>query len=137
MSTEPEIRFLSVENVFAIHDSTIREEGGSHGIRDLGLLQSAVTMPQATMFGAYLHEGLAGMASAYLFHLCQNHPFIDGNKRTAAFTTLLFLSLNGVADDDLPNEADMERVTLAIASGEMGKEEVTTWFSERTADSSE
>src|SRR3569832_264121 len=102
------IRFLSVENVLAIHADTIAEEGGRVGIRDIGLLESAVAMPQATYEGAYLHPDLAAMAAAYLFHLCQNHAFVDGNKRAAAFSTVLFLALNGVPDDALPPETDLE-----------------------------
>ena len=124
----PEIRFLSLENILFIHEDTIRHEGGSPGIRDIGLLESALAMPQAAMFGEYLHSGRAAMAAAYLFHLCQNHPFVDGNKRTAAFSAALFLALNGVTDDNLPDPEALERVTIAVASGEMSKEAITAWF---------
>jgi len=125
---ERSVRFLSVENVLAIHADTIAEEGGGTGIRELGLLESAVAMPQATYEGAYLHPDLAAMAAAYLFHLCQNHAFVDGNKRVAAFSTVLFLALNGVTDDALPPETELEHRTLAVARGEMTKTDITLWL---------
>lgn len=127
MTSNP-IRFLSLDNVLHIHTDTIVEEGGSPGVRDMGLLESALAMPQASFSGEYLHPGLAAKAAAYLFHLCQNHPFIDGNKRAAAFSAVLFLALNGIPDESLPSEAELERVTFAVASSEMIKEEVTAWL---------
>jgi death-on-curing protein len=132
--TERPVRFLSVENVLAIHADTIAEEGGSAGVREIGLLESAVAMPQATFEGAYLHPGLAAMAAAYLFHLCQNHAFVDGNKRAAAFSTVLFLALNGIPDDALPPESDLEHVTLSVARGEMTKTDVTLWLQNLSLD---
>ncbi len=125
---ERPVRFLSVANVLAIHADTIVEEGGSAGVRDIGLLESAVAMPQATYEGDYLHPGIAAMAAAYLFHLCQNHAFVDGNKRTAAFSTVLFLALNGIPDDALPPESDLEHRTLAVARGDMSKTDITLWL---------
>ena len=125
---ERPVRFLSVANVLAIHADTIAEEGGSAGVRDIGLLESAVAMPQATYEGAYLHHGIAAMAAAYLFHLCQNHAFVDGNKRTAAFSTVLFLALNGIPDNALPPESELEHTTLAVARGAMSKTDMTLWL---------
>lgn len=127
MSEKP-VRFLSLENILHIHDNTLAEEGGSPGIRDLGLLESAVAMPQATFAGEYLHRGLSEMAAAYLFHICQNHAFVDGNKRAAAFSALLFLALNGIEDEALPPEAELERVTLAVAEGKISKSAVADWL---------
>lgn len=123
-----EFRFLSVENILQIHDDTITQEGGRHGLRDIALLESAVAMPQSAMFGEYLHPGLSGKAAAYLFHLCQNHPFADGNKRTAVLSLLLFLALNGIPDDTLPPEEDLERVTFAVASSQMSKDQIIEWL---------
>lgn len=97
------------------------------GIRDVGLLESAVAMPQSQFGGQYLHHGLAAMAAAYLFHLCQNHAFVDGNKRAAAFSCLLFLYLNGTGEHLLPNWEDLERITLSVASGELSKGQLTEW----------
>ena len=122
------IRFLSVENILVLHADTIAEEGGDAGLRAIGLLESAVAMPQATFEGAYLHRGLAAMAAASLFHICQNDAFVDGNKRAAAFSTVLFLAFNGVPDDALPPETEWEHMTLAVACGEMTKTDVTLWL---------
>ena len=123
-----QIRFLSLNNVLRIHANTIEKEGGGAGIRDLGLLQSALAMPRAMYGGQYLHEGLAAMAAAYLFHLCQNHAFIDGNKRTAAFVMLLFLRKNGIEKSALPQPEQLEAMTLAVASSQMSKSEITEWL---------
>src|SRR5436305_14520652 len=98
METPSLLRFLSVEDVLQIQDDTIGIEGGLRGVRDMGLLESAVLMPQQQFGGVYLHEGLGAMAAAYLFHIASNHPFLDGNKRAAAMSALIFLDVNGVAD---------------------------------------
>ncbi len=121
-----EAHFLSVEDVLVIHDNTIGVEGGAAGLRDAGLLESAVLMPQQQFSGDYLHKGLAAMAAAYLFHIAQNHAFIDGNKRTAALAALVFLEINGV--DALPEPADLEEATLAVAASEMSKDALTDWM---------
>ena len=76
-------RFLTLEDVLFLHDDRIARYGGTLGIRDVGLLQSALGMPSATFSGALLHEGMPHMAAAYLFHIAKNHSFLDGNKRTA------------------------------------------------------
>ena len=122
------IRFLSLENVLKIHADTLAMEGGHPGVRDVGLLQSALAMPSATYGGPYLHDGLAAMAAAYLFHICQNHAFFDGNKRVGAFSAALFLYVNGVAEESLPLPEELETVTLAVASGQTNKAELTEWF---------
>ena len=121
-----DLQFLSVDDVLAIHDDTIRHEGGLSGVRDFGLLISAVMMPQQQFGGEYLHDGAPTMAAAYLFHLCQNHPFHDGNKRAAAMSALVFLDANSITQ--LPEPEDIERTTLAVAASEMGKDELTTWM---------
>lgn len=90
MSDQP-IRFLSLQNVLRIHADTIAQEGGAPSVRDEGLLASAVDMPQASLGGHYLHTGMAEMAAAYLYHICQNHAFVDCNERAAAFSALVFL----------------------------------------------
>lgn len=111
--------FLTLDEVVAIHRDQIERYGGSLGVRDWGLLKSAVAMPAATFGGQYLHTDLCEMAAAYLFHLVQNHPFIDGNKRVGAASADVFLTMNGrrlTADED--EFADM---VLAVARGEMSK----------------
>ncbi len=120
------IRFLSVDDTLAIHEDTIAHEGGLAGIRDPGLLESAVLMPQQQVGGEYLHDGLPAMAAAYLFHIAQNHAFHDGNKRTAALAALIFLEVNGVAP--LPPPDALEEATLNVAASRSDKEELTEWM---------
>ncbi len=124
-------RFLSLQNVLHIHENTLAEEGGAPGLRDEGLLASALDMPQASFSGNFLHNDIAEMAAAYLYHICQNHAFVDGNKRTAAFSEVLFLALNGVPDESLPDDAELERVTLTVAAGTMTKQEVGQFLRDR------
>nr|MDD5699375.1 type II toxin-antitoxin system death-on-curing family toxin [Victivallaceae bacterium] len=99
MSMKPE--FLSLAEVLEIHQDQLVRYGGEAGIRDLGLLKSAISMPSATYGGEFLHSDIYEMAAAYLFHIVQNHPFLDGNKRTGAVAMLVFLILNGY-DFDAP-----------------------------------
>jgi death-on-curing protein len=85
--------FLTVSEVLKLHELQLNRYGGSTGVRDLGLLESAVSQAQAGFGGVYLHEDLAAMAAAYLFSLVKNHPFVDGNKRAGLATALAFLDL--------------------------------------------
>lgn len=91
--TDPE--FLDVDDVLALHERQIAEFGGSSGIRDRGLLESAVATPQATFGGGFVHGSPFAQAAAYAFHIAQNQPFVDGNKRTGLGAALVFLRLNG------------------------------------------
>ncbi len=121
-----EITFLSVEDVIYLHRNTIEHEGGLEGLRDVKLLESAVTMPRQQFGGEYLHPDIPAMAAAYLFHIAQNHPFADGNKRAAALTTLVFLKGNRV--NKLPDPASLEEVVMKVASGDFSKEELIRWM---------
>jgi len=96
--TEPV--FLDVDDVLLIHEEQLPRYGGSAGIRDRALLESAVAMPRATAGGEFAHEDLFAMAAAYAFHIAQNQPFVDGNKRTGLLAALVFLDLNGVEITD-------------------------------------
>ncbi len=120
------ILFLPAEIVLAIHEDQIRLYGGSYGVRDPALLDAALHMPQAQFDGQFLHTTLHSMAAAYGFHLCQNHPFIDGNKRVAGMAMFTFLQLNGLT----PTVPEMEYYTvmMAVASGQMNKDELTHWL---------
>jgi len=120
-----DLQFLSVDDVLAIYEDTIRHEGGLNGIRGLGLLISAVMMPQQQFGGSYLHDGVAAMAAAYLFHIAKNHAFNDGNKRAAVLSALVFMDANGVTQ--LPDPEELESVTLGVAAGEMTKDQLTAW----------
>jgi len=93
VTEEPE--FLSFDEILEIHDDQIQRYGGDAGIRDRGLLESAVAMPQQSFGGQYLHKDVFEMAAAYAFHLAESQAFLDGNKRTGLAAAYMFLSLNG------------------------------------------
>jgi death on curing protein len=118
--------FLTLDEVLAIHGHQIARYGGSPGIRDRGLLESALAMPEATFRGEYLHGTLAEQAAAYLFHLAKSHPFVDGNKRVALACALVFLRLNGVrvrASDD-----ELVGLVLTVIAGDASKADVAVFF---------
>jgi death-on-curing protein len=106
-----------------IHAEAIARFGGSDGVRDGALLESAVGAPQATYGGKSPYQDLAEVAAAYLFYLCRNHPFLDGNKRTALVTCIVFLRLNGV--QPRPDGPEWYELVVAIASGSLGREQAT------------
>ena len=114
-------RFLLLEEVLRIHAHQIERYGGSFGVRDAGLLLSAVAAPQASFAGGFLHGTPCEMAAAYLFHLARNHPFLDGNKRAALAAALVFLELNDVSLD-APDE-ELAGLVLRVATGEASKAE--------------
>ncbi|TVS08202.1 MAG: type II toxin-antitoxin system death-on-curing family toxin [Phycisphaerales bacterium] len=120
------IDFLTVDDVLLLHEDQIIRYGGNPGVRDLGLLQSAVTQPAAAFGGSLLHEDRFEMAAAYLYHIVQNHPFIDGNKRAGAVAALLFLQINGTPIEAAPGE--LYAVTISVAKGETAKAEVAEFF---------
>ncbi len=118
--------FLTVEQVIDFHTNVINELGGSHGIRDMGLLISAIEMPKASMFGEYLHKSIYDKAAAYLFHIVCNHPFIDGNKRIGLVTALTFLEINDVILEF--DENDLEDLVVRVAKGEGDLELIAGFF---------
>jgi death-on-curing protein len=111
--------FLTLAEVVEIHADQIHRYGGQAGIRDLALLESALAQPEASFGGEWLHTDHFEMAAAYSYHLCQNHPFIDGNKRTALAAALVFLELNGVSI--LDPRGRLKSAMLRIAAGKMSK----------------
>lgn len=121
--------FLSLDEVLEIHEQQIERYGGSSGIRDAAGLESAIATPQATFDGEFLHPTIPAMAAAYLFHLCQNHAFIDGNKRVGANAAITFLLMN----DWEPgfDEAELVDLVLAVASHGMAKEQLKQTFESR------
>ena len=121
-------RFLTLSEVLSILQDQISRYGGEFGVRDLGLLSSALAVPQATYGGTVLHDDLFQMAAAYAFHIYQNHPFLDGNKRVGMATALVFLHLNGIELTD--PEGKLYGMMMAVARGEKGKVEVTALFRE-------
>jgi len=118
--------FLTVEHVLAIHSRMIEQFGGDPGIRDEGLLASAVAMPTARFGGQWLHAGIAPQAAAYLFHLCKNHAFVDGNKRTALAAAEVFVQLN--ARKLSATDEQLEQLTLGVADGTVSKAETIEFF---------
>ncbi len=115
------IEFLTLAEVIEIHSDQIKHYGGIVGIRDISSLSSAVAMPYASFSGDFLHRNIYEMAAAYAFHICQNHPFIDGNKRTALASALVFLELNGISISD--PDGKLYEAMMNIAIGKMEKEE--------------
>ena len=120
------MRFLSKRFVVAYHARLIELFGGAHGIRDEGLLDSALAQPEATFDGEPLHQGVWEMAAAYGFHLCRNHPFIDGNKRIAAVAMGTFLAVNGEAN--VFDEVELYLAMTAVAEGRMDKPDLAAWL---------
>ena len=118
--------FLDLDEAIEIHQDQITRYGGGPGIRDMGLLISALAQPQATFGGRLLHADLPAMAAAYIFHIVQNHPFIDGNKRCGLMCAYAFLALN---DHDLTApEDDLEAVIWQVAKSEADKDAVAAFL---------
>ena len=115
----------TVESVKAIHVEVLASDGGGMGLREPGLLESAVAAPQATMFGEPIFKDSIEMAAAYLFYLCQNHPFVDGNKRTALATCLVFLSENGLLENEALDVDQWESLTLDVAASRLDRDQTT------------
>lgn len=114
---------LSLDIVLEIHAEAIAQFGGSAGLRDQALLESAIAAPQASFGGESPFKDVVEIAAAYLFYLCSNHPFVDGNKRAALGSCLVFLRLNDF--DPAPDCDDWETLTLAVAAGALSRDEVT------------
>ena len=124
------LKHPTVEAVLAIHEEVLKAHGGGPGLRSRELLESAVAAPQATMMGAPMISEPLEIAAAYLFYLCSNHAFVDGNKRVALATCLVFLSENELLPtEDLDADA-WENLTLAVASGALARDEVTAMLRE-------
>ncbi|NLT20788.1 MAG: type II toxin-antitoxin system death-on-curing family toxin [Syntrophomonadaceae bacterium] len=120
------IKFLNKEVILYFHRLLISEYGGSNGLRDEGLLESAVSQAAMTMNGEYLHRNIIEMAAAYGFYLCKDHAFVDGNKRIALVAMDTFLQLNGW--DLTAGEKETYIIMLQLAAGELTKEELTKWL---------
>jgi death-on-curing protein len=124
MSATPENCFhLTVEIVREIHVEAIAKFGGSDGVRDVALLESAVAAPQASFSGESPYRDTTEVAAAYLFYLCKNHPFMDGNKRTAMGACIVFLRLNNI--EPSADGAEWEELTLAVATSAIDRDEAT------------
>jgi len=115
----------TLDAVKAIHEEVLRANGGSSGIRDENLLESALAAPRATMMGRPMIEDPIEVAAAYLFYLCRNHPFVDGNKRVALTTCLLFLEANGLLPNPKLALEPWEAFVLDVAASRVDRDETT------------
>jgi len=115
-----EIEFLTLAEIIEIHKNQIELYGGQSGIRDYGLLSSAISIPKSTFDGKYLYNDIFEMAAAYIYHISENHPFVDGNKRVALVAGLIFLDFNNIEIDDPGQE--LYKIMINVASGKSNKE---------------
>ena len=120
--------FLDLSEVVELQADQIERYGGTAGIRDLGLLQSALAMPASGAAGEFFHADLYEMAAAYLFHLVKNHPFVDGNKRTGAAAALIFLHMNGVRVET--GSDTLAKLVENVAAGGVSKSDIATFLRE-------
>jgi death-on-curing protein len=115
---------LTVQTVREIHAVALEKFGGSQGVRDENLLASAVLTPQSSFGGKSPYADIAEVAAAYLYYLCGNHPFIDGNKRTAMMAAIVFLRLNGI--EPAPDSDEWEAFVLDVASSKLDRDATTS-----------
>jgi death-on-curing protein len=121
--------WIRLEAILAAHDDQLAEHGGGIGLRDAGLLESAMARPQNLY--SYGEPSLAKLAAAYAYGIARNHPFVDGNKRTALVAAEGFLGLNGV--DLVADDVEAAKVFLALAAGEISEEELAAWIDRNSA----
>jgi death-on-curing protein len=119
-----EPRWLTIEMIVAIHDEQLAIHGGSEGLRDLGLLESALDRPRNKW--TYEQAEFAELAAAYGYGLARNHPFIDGNKRSSLLAIYTFLGINGI--DFIAPEAEAAAMILALAAGDVSEESLARWI---------
>jgi death on curing protein len=124
------MRFLTLIEVLELHRRVIEQSSGAFGIRDVGLLESAIAQPRMTFSGEELYPNLLEKAAALGFSIIMNHPFVDGNKRAGHAAAETFLVLNGMEINASVDK--QERVVLAIASGELGREAFVEWLQRNT-----
>lgn len=124
------IKFLDKKTILAFHRDQVKIYGGKDGIRDEGLLESALAQPQASFGGEYVHSTVFEMAAAYGFHICKNHPFFDGNKRTALVAIYTFLYVNGYRLQ--ADKKSLYAVMIDLANGKLEKEELAAFLENKT-----
>lgn len=118
--------FLGIDEVIALHDLQLDHFGGLEGLRDRGLLESAVAMPQAGFGEHFVHADIYEMAAAYVFHLVKNHPFLDGNKRVGFHAAYVFLRMNGIELE--LSQADAYDLVIATTEGRADKTVIAEAF---------
>lgn len=124
------MRSLSVDDILYIHSRLIAQSGGSHGLRDLGALESCVAQPQQSFDGVELYPDMPAKAAALAFFLASNHPFVDGNKRIAHAALAVTLRLNGYAL--IASVDEQEEIMLRLASGELTRAAFSDWVQAHT-----
>jgi death-on-curing protein len=129
-SSREVIRFLDMETLLHFHDDQLRRYGGKSGIRDIGLLESALAQPKASFGGEYVHPTVFHMAAAYAFHIYRNHPFFDGNKRTALIAMYVFFHVNGYRLK--AEKKALYSIMLGLAQGQIDKESLTVFLQHET-----
>jgi death-on-curing protein len=122
------VKYLTVKDVLLLHNLAIDESGGSHGLRDLGLLESAVARPQASFGGEDLYPAIFIKAGALVHSLLRNHPFVDGNKRTSMFSAMTFLELNGYRF--IAKQKEVVNFALKVENERLSVEEIAGWLKE-------
>ena len=124
-------RFIPNRIVATIHSDLLQRYGGRPGLRDPNLLDSALAQPKATVGGKFAHKTLFDKAAAYGFHVCKNHPFVDGNKRVAFVLMDIFLQKNGW--EIVANEEDSYSMMMSLASGKLTKAQLSKWLKEHSS----
>jgi death-on-curing protein len=124
------IKFLEKSVLLTFHEDHLRRYGGLNGIRDHGLLDSALAQPVATFDGEYVHKDIFQMAASYGYHLCRNHPFVDGNKRTALVAIYLFLYVNG--HQLIADKKSLYAIVMGVADGTVDKQQLADFLASNT-----
>ena len=124
------IKYLSIELIKIVHTDQIRRYGGHLGIRDHNLLESAIAQPRMTVGGKFAHKTIFEKAAAYGFHVCKNHPFVDGNKRVAFVGMYIFLQRNGW--EITASEEEAYRIMIELAEGKYTKSKLASWLKEKS-----
>src|SRR5699024_5644705 len=127
------IKFLDRQTILAFHRDQVKTYGGKQGIRDEGLLELALAQPQVSFGGEYMHETIFEVAGAYGFHICKNHPFFDGNKRTALVAIYTFLFVNGFRLE--AGKKSLFAVMIDLANGKLEKAKLANFLEENTKES--
>ena len=125
------IKFVPKNIILYFHEQLIQNYGGKHGIRDNKLFESAIEQPKSTFKGEYLHDSIIKMAAAYGYHLCNNHPFVDGYKRIALVTMDVFLQRNGYQIN--ASEKEAYKIMMQLSSGQLSKKDLTAWLKTNTS----
>jgi death-on-curing protein len=125
------VNFIPDDLVLTIHADLLQRYGGRPGLRDRNLLESALAQPKMTVGGTFAHKTVFDKAAAYGFHVCKNHPFIDGNKRVAFVLMDIFLQKNGW--EIVAHEEEAYSLMIDLASGKLTKAQLSTWLKEHSA----